>query len=228
MSIQKLVNDAIPRSSNYRDKFHSLIERPIKAGLWCFSAISWRNGESMHLSTAQQLSQYIPASLWRSWWEMTSHHTGLIAAAPSQSRTSRHRGASWESTESQFMGLFPTTKICSLCVTYPHCVNACKTKGVFTPIDRLFCSETGTSFVTMLHFLLGTARFHRATFQSGPKCDHVRVIKSSYWAVSSTSSIKMIDKFAPWAYCGFIFNCRDLSLWSRHTDLPALSRNVMC
>lgn len=40
LQIQEMANDVIPRSSNYRGKFHSLIELLTKAGLWCISGIS--------------------------------------------------------------------------------------------------------------------------------------------------------------------------------------------
>ncbi len=33
-------------------------------------------------------------------------------------------------------------------------------KGVFTPVDRLLCSETGIKIITMLLFILGVVRFH--------------------------------------------------------------------
>ncbi len=39
--------------------------------------------------------------------------------------------------------------------------------GAFRPVDRLLCSETG---INLLHFLLGSVRFHKATLQSIPNC----------------------------------------------------------
>ncbi len=42
-------------------------------------------------------------------------------------------------------------------------------KGVFTPVDRLLCSETGIKIITMLLFILGVVRFHTAKFLNGPK-----------------------------------------------------------
>ncbi len=44
-----------------------------------------------------------------------------------------------------------------------------KSKGVFTPADRLLCSETGIKIVTMLLFILGAVRFHTTMFLNGPK-----------------------------------------------------------
>ncbi len=42
-------------------------------------------------------------------------------------------------------------------------------KGVFTPVDRLLCSETGIKTNTMLPFILGAVRFYTAKFLNGPK-----------------------------------------------------------
>lgn len=56
----------IPPSSYYRDKFQSLIELLIKTGLWCaFQSRDTANAFVDRL-VLQQLSQYIPARLWRS------------------------------------------------------------------------------------------------------------------------------------------------------------------
>ncbi len=44
-----------------------------------------------------------------------------------------------------------------------------RTKGVFTPVDRLLCSETGIKIITILLFILGAVRFYTAKFLNGPK-----------------------------------------------------------
>ncbi len=42
-------------------------------------------------------------------------------------------------------------------------------KGVFTLVDRLLCSESGIKIIKMLLFILGVVRFHTAKFLNGPK-----------------------------------------------------------
>ncbi len=85
--------------------------------------------------------------------------------------------------------------------------------GAFRPVDRLLCSETGIKLVTLLHFLLGSVHFHTATLQSVPNCVYashmwVKAVpligQSSPVYVPLHQFIKMDDKFAPRAYCGFI------------------------
>ncbi len=66
----------------------------------------------------------------------------------------------FEGKRTHIRQLGPTVCDVSMCVY---------TKGDFTPVDRLLCSETGIKIITMLLFIVGAVRFHTAKFLNKPK-----------------------------------------------------------